>query len=103
MASNGKDGAPALAPPPPPAPPPATPLATPKSRALGRLWVQVKKAAIPAIVTGVLGYAGDFVIPPTAVFDYLFRQNPSDLGGTWIGSATGTIASLRSRSSAVAN
>jgi hypothetical protein len=95
MASDG--GERHAAPVPSPAFPPLaeSPPPTAKSRSLARLWVQVKKAAIPAMVTGVLGYGGGFVLPPTAVFDYFFRQNPNDLGGKWIGSAAGAIASLR--------
>ena len=65
-----------------------------RSRSLGRLWFEVKKAAIPAVVTGVLGYGGGLFIPPTAVYDRLLRQNPNDFGGTWLGSAAGSNAKL---------
>jgi hypothetical protein len=55
----------------------------------------VKKAAIPAIVTGALGYAGGFFIPPTAIYDKWLRQDPNDFGGTWYGSAAGAGATLK--------
>lgn len=56
--------------------------------------MQVKKAAIPAIVTGVLGYGGGFIIPPTAVYDWMVRQDPNDLSGRWLGAAAGSQAEL---------
>lgn len=95
MAADGDDTSPTPAPPPAPLWPVESRARKQKNRSLARLWVQVKKAAIPAIVTGVLGYGGGFVLPPTAVFDYFFRQNPNDLGGRWIGSAAGAIATLQ--------
>lgn len=64
-------------------------------RGLVRIWVQVKKAAIPAIVTGVLGYGSGLILPPTAMYDWLFRQDPNDFAGTWTGSAAGSLATLK--------
>ena len=77
-----------------PRPPPSPALAA-RNRGLARLWVQVKKAAIPAIVTGILGYGGGLVIPPSALYDRLFRQDPNDLSGTWFGGVAGPPATLK--------
>lgn len=75
-------------------PPPSTALAA-RSRSLARLWVQIRKAAIPAIATGILGYGGGLVIPPSALYDRLFRQDPNDLSGTWFGGVAGAPATLK--------
>ncbi len=61
---------------------------------MARLWAEVKKVAIPAIVTGILGYGGGLIIPPTAVHDRLFRQDPNELAGVWVGSLGGANATL---------
>ncbi|MBI0532017.1 hypothetical protein D9602_11685 [Sphingomonas sp. TX0522] len=62
---------------------------------MARLWIQVRKAALPAIVTGILGYCSGLILPPTALYDRLARQDPNDFGGTWQGSAAGAVATLR--------
>ncbi len=59
------------------------------------LWGEVKKTAIPALITGFFGYVGALIIPPTAVYDMVFRQNPNDLGGTWYGAVAGSPARLQ--------
>lgn len=59
------------------------------------LWGEVKKTAIPALITGFFGYVGALIIPPTAVYDMVFRQNPNDLGGTWYGAVAGSPAILQ--------
>lgn len=91
-AGDGAHTAPA---PPPAALPLAMPMTAPRKRSLTRLWVEVRKAAIPAIVTGILGYAGGLVIPPTAVYDRFFRQDPNELEGVWVGSVAGSNATLK--------
>ena len=74
--------------------PPARPTLSTNNRAMARLWVEVKKAAIPAIVTGVLGYGGGLIIPPTAIYDWVVRQDPNDLSGRWFSAAAGSQAEL---------
>lgn len=79
----------------PPSAQPVAPSPSGSGRSWARLWIQVKKAALPAIITAVLGYGGGLVIPPSALYDRLFRQNPNDLGGTWYGGVAGAPATLK--------
>ena len=52
------------------------------------------KAAVVAIVGGVLGYAGGFIMPPTALYDSWFRQDPNKFAGIWTGQVGGWISTL---------
>lgn len=64
------------------------------SRRWVRIWVEIRKALIPALITGALGYVGAFIMPPSVLYDILFRQNVNDLGGLWLGGVAGAPATL---------
>lgn len=58
------------------------------------IWPDVWKAVTIAIITGALGYAGGLLLPPGALYDRWFRQDPNDFDGTWIGEFAGSPAKL---------
>lgn len=55
---------------------------------------EVLKAALLAVLSGALGYAGGLIMPPGALYDRYFRQDPNNLTGKWVGAVGGWAATL---------
>ena len=60
----------------------------------GGILYEAIKATVLAIVAGIVGYAGGLVMPPAALYDRLFRQDPNIVSGSWVGQVGGTNAAL---------
>jgi hypothetical protein len=53
------------------------------------LRAEVIKTAATTVVAALLGYLGAFVMPPTELYDRVFRQDPNNMSGTWVGEING--------------
>jgi hypothetical protein len=78
---------------------PRTPTKRPNSptKAEKSLVFEWQKTVVVAVTTGTLAYIGGLVLPPTAVYDRIFRQDPNNFTGTWRGAVDGAPAEMSLR------
>ncbi len=68
---------------------------TPKtSKQLKEMVWALINAALIGLGGAVAGYAGGFIMPPSALYDRWFGPNLNNFNGVWLGSAGGFLASL---------